>query len=64
MVSSRTLRIVLVAFVAATAAASDFVPSATPKYRVKNVTLEMSLKPFKDPGDAYVAAVCEELFRQ
>lgn len=31
---------------------------------IRNVTLEMSLKPFKVMDDAYIAAVCEEVFRQ
>jgi len=31
---------------------------------LENVTLEMSLKPFKSLDDAFVAAVCEEMFRQ
>jgi len=31
---------------------------------IKNVTLEMSLKPFKSLEEAYVRETCEELFRQ
>ena len=31
---------------------------------LQNVTLEMSLKPFKSVDAAYVARVCEKIFRQ
>ncbi|MCP4642195.1 MAG: hypothetical protein GY851_17255 [bacterium] len=44
--------------------AAEFVQPVDPACHVGNVTLEMSLKPFRDPSDAYVAGVCEELFRQ
>ncbi len=30
----------------------------------KDITLEISLKPFKQTDDAYIEAVCEEIFRQ
>jgi len=31
---------------------------------IKNVTLELSLKPFKNMDEAYIEATCKELFRQ
>jgi hypothetical protein len=46
------------------AGAPVFPQTVVPYPSIRNVTLEMSLKPFKVMDEAYIAEVCEEFFRQ
>jgi len=42
----------------------DAPQTLVPYPAIRNVTLEMSLKPFNVMDEAYISAVCEEMFRQ
>lgn len=48
----------------ASAEQPDFPQTVVPYPPIRNVTLEMSLKPFKVMDEAYIAGVCEEFFKQ